>query len=147
LGGWKAPDEVRREENMPPVPGGDTPYLQVQNHSLAALARRDAESVGTQVTALQGLIAAAAKGEIPVDTVRAAIAAAFTLLTPEQIDAMCKPLDEFEPPAPPEPANDPPPEEPADPEEEPDDDAEDEAKRLSAELTKYLQDVNYAEAA
>jgi len=147
LGGWKAPDEVRREENMPPVPGGDTPYLQVQNHSLAALARRDAESVGTQVTALQGLIAAAAKGEIPVDTVRAAIAAAFPLLTPEQIDAMCKPLDEFEPPAPPEPANDPPPEEPADPEEEPDDDAEDEAKRLSAELTKYLQDVNYAEAA
>ena len=27
---------------LPPVPGGDTPYLQVQNYSLAALAKRDA---------------------------------------------------------------------------------------------------------
>jgi HK97 family phage portal protein len=41
-GGWKAPDEVRREENLPPVPGGATPYLQQQNYSLAALAKRDA---------------------------------------------------------------------------------------------------------
>jgi len=41
-GGWKSPDEVRREENMPPVPGGNTPYLQQQNYSLAALAKRDA---------------------------------------------------------------------------------------------------------
>jgi hypothetical protein len=113
-GGWFMPNEARRSENMPPVPGGDTPYLQQQNYSLAALNRRDtAEGVGTQVTALQGLIAAAAKGEIPVDTVRAAIAAAFPLLTPEQIDAMCKPLDDFEPPAPPAPPPvDPPPDHP-----------------------------------
>lgn len=41
-GGWKAPDEVRREENLPPVEGGSTPYLQQQNYSLAALAKRDA---------------------------------------------------------------------------------------------------------
>lgn len=41
-GGWKAPDEVRREENLPPVEGGATPYLQQQNYSLAALAKRDA---------------------------------------------------------------------------------------------------------
>lgn len=41
-GGWKSPDEVRREENLPPVEGGATPYLQQQNYSLAALARRDA---------------------------------------------------------------------------------------------------------
>jgi len=41
-GGWKSPDEVRREENMPPVEGGATPYLQQQNYSLAALAKRDA---------------------------------------------------------------------------------------------------------
>lgn len=41
-GGWKAPDEVRREENLPPVAGGATPYLQQQNYSLAALAKRDA---------------------------------------------------------------------------------------------------------
>jgi HK97 family phage portal protein len=41
-GGWKSPDEVRREENLPPVPGGSTPYLQQQNYSLGALAKRDA---------------------------------------------------------------------------------------------------------
>src|SRR5690606_18139102 len=42
-GGWMAPNEARRKEDLPPVDGGDTPYLQVQNYSLAALAKRDAE--------------------------------------------------------------------------------------------------------
>ncbi len=37
-----APNEARRREDLPPVDGGDTPYLQVQNYSLAALANRDA---------------------------------------------------------------------------------------------------------
>jgi hypothetical protein len=40
--GWKSPNEVRRLENMPDVEGGDAPYLQQQNYSLAALAARDA---------------------------------------------------------------------------------------------------------
>ena len=42
-GGWMKPDEARRRVNMKKVPGGDTPYLQVQNYSLAALAKRDAK--------------------------------------------------------------------------------------------------------
>lgn len=147
-GGWFMPNEARRSENLPPVPGGDTPYLQQQNYSLAALDRRDtAEGVGTQVTALQGLIAAAAKGEIPVDTVRAAIAAAFPLLTTDQIDAMCKPLDDFEPPAPPDPppAGDPPPED--DPEGGGDADEEDDeefAMRFAIDLTKEFEDAEAA---
>ncbi len=37
-----APNEARKKENLPPVPGGDFPYLQQQNYSLEALARRDA---------------------------------------------------------------------------------------------------------
>jgi phage portal protein BeeE len=41
-GGWLAPNEARRRENMKPVKGGETPYLQQQNYSLAALAARDA---------------------------------------------------------------------------------------------------------
>lgn len=41
--GWLAPNEARASEEMDPVDGGDTPYLQVQNYSLAALAERDAE--------------------------------------------------------------------------------------------------------
>lgn len=39
-----SPDEVRKDYyGKGPVKGGDTPYLQVQNYSLAALAKRDAD--------------------------------------------------------------------------------------------------------
>jgi HK97 family phage portal protein len=41
-GGYLAPNEARKRENLKPVDGGDTPYLQQQNYSLAALAKRDA---------------------------------------------------------------------------------------------------------
>lgn len=36
-----APNEARKKFNLPPVAGGDTPYLQQQNYSLAALDERD----------------------------------------------------------------------------------------------------------
>lgn len=36
------PNEARKKENLPPVPGGDSLYLQQQNFSLEALAKRDA---------------------------------------------------------------------------------------------------------
>lgn len=39
--GIMAPNEGRKKFNLPPVQGGDTPYLQVQNYSLAALDERD----------------------------------------------------------------------------------------------------------
>ncbi len=39
--GVMKPDEGRAKFGLPPVPGGDTPYLQQQNYSLAALAKRD----------------------------------------------------------------------------------------------------------
>jgi HK97 family phage portal protein len=38
----KTPNESRRRLNLPPVPGGDTVYRQEQDHSLAALSKRDA---------------------------------------------------------------------------------------------------------
>lgn len=38
------PNEARRKFNLPPVEGGDTPYLQQQNYSLAALNERDKNS-------------------------------------------------------------------------------------------------------
>lgn len=41
-GGWLKPNEARREEDRPPVEGGDSAYLQQQNYSLSALAKRDA---------------------------------------------------------------------------------------------------------
>jgi len=43
-GGWMSPDEARRKFNLPPVPGGEYPYLQQQNYSLQALAQRDSEN-------------------------------------------------------------------------------------------------------
>ena len=36
-----SPDEARYKMNLGPVKGGGTPYLQQQNYSLEALARRD----------------------------------------------------------------------------------------------------------
>ena len=41
--GILSPDEARRRFNLGPVTGGNTPYMQQQNYSLAALARRDAQ--------------------------------------------------------------------------------------------------------
>jgi len=49
-GGWMAPNEARAAENMAPVPGGDTPYLQQQNYSLRALAERDKDPAPSSTT-------------------------------------------------------------------------------------------------
>jgi HK97 family phage portal protein len=42
--GIMAPDEARRKIDLRPTPGGATPYLQQQNYSLEALAKRDAQA-------------------------------------------------------------------------------------------------------
>lgn len=42
VGGVFSPNEARAKFNLKPVKGGDTPYLQQQNYSLAALGARDA---------------------------------------------------------------------------------------------------------
>lgn len=41
-GGWKTPNEARASEDLEPVEGGDTCYMQQQNYALSALAKRDA---------------------------------------------------------------------------------------------------------
>lgn len=53
-GGWLSPNEARQAEDLPPVDGGDTPYLQQQNYSLAALARRDSASPAPSSTSSTG---------------------------------------------------------------------------------------------
>lgn len=138
-GGWKSPNEARVEEEMEPVAGGDTPYMQQQNYSLAALDRRDQEKEegtadiqtsvmnGAQISGLQGLLAAVTSGELPTDSARAAIAAAFPSLSSAQIDAMIAPLEEFEPPPPPA-APVPAPAPAAPGEDDPEDDGEDDAE-------------------
>lgn len=42
-GGIMAPNEARKRLNLKPVKGGESPYLQQQNYSLDALAKRDAQ--------------------------------------------------------------------------------------------------------
>lgn len=63
--GWMAPNEARAKENLPPVTGGETPYLQHQNYSLAALAKRDAkpDPFATEKPATPALPAPAANDE------------------------------------------------------------------------------------
>jgi HK97 family phage portal protein len=41
--GISEPNEARKRLNLPPAYGGNTPYMQQQNYSLAALAKRDAQ--------------------------------------------------------------------------------------------------------
>jgi phage portal protein BeeE len=48
--GIMAPNEARLRLNLSPVDGGDSPYLQQQNFSLAALAKRDAREDPFAVT-------------------------------------------------------------------------------------------------
>jgi phage portal protein BeeE len=43
-GGWKAPNEARKAEDLLPAEGGNSPMMQQQNYSLAALAKRDASN-------------------------------------------------------------------------------------------------------
>lgn len=115
-GGWLSPNEARRKEDFAPVTGGDTPYMQQQNYALGALYARDSKAAddttniqasvmnGAQVASLQSLIVDAAAGKIPPESARAAILAAFPLLSSTQVDAMILPLESFEPPAPPSPS-------------------------------------------
>ena len=42
--GFLAPNEARARFELPPVEGGQSPYLQIQNYSLEALNKRDQES-------------------------------------------------------------------------------------------------------
>lgn len=109
--GIYSPNEARRADNLPPVKGGDQPFLQQQNYSLGDLAERSSRDAaktdnvqgqamnGAQVTSLQAMLTAAATGAMPPETVSAAIAAAFPLLSTAQIFAMLNPLQDFEPAA------------------------------------------------
>lgn len=42
--GWLSPNEARKKENMKPVEGGESPMIQQQNYSLAALKKRDSKA-------------------------------------------------------------------------------------------------------
>jgi HK97 family phage portal protein len=122
-----SPNEARREDDSPPVTGGDLPYMQQQNYSLADLERRSQRDAakgeegnvqaqamnGAQVSSLQSIITSVANGEMPPESAAAAISVAFPLLTEAEISAIITPLKTFKPtptptaPSAPAPANEP----------------------------------------
>jgi HK97 family phage portal protein len=61
--GVMAPNEARESENLEPAEGGETPYLQQQNYSLQALARRDAQPAPSATPS----VPAATPTPMPVD--------------------------------------------------------------------------------
>lgn len=50
-GTFMAPNEARKEEDLPPLPGGDALYMQQQNYSLEALSARDKEQIANPASA------------------------------------------------------------------------------------------------
>lgn len=66
-GGWMAPNEARLKEDMAPVEGGDSPLIQQQNYSLAALAKRDAQDDPFAPKTAPALPAPSASGDEPED--------------------------------------------------------------------------------
>jgi phage portal protein BeeE len=75
-GGFLAPNEARRKLDLPKLTGGDTVYLQQQQFSLEALAKRDARedpfaSKSEPAAPAQPAPAAAGDGEEEPDTDKA----------------------------------------------------------------------------
>ncbi len=123
--GWINRQTVAQRENLPVPPGGEIytvqaamiPLNSLEDRARATLPKpapaastdpatptpEDVQATalnGAQVASLQSLIEAAAAGTIPIDTVRATIAAAFPLLTESDIDAIMSPLSGFTPASP-----------------------------------------------
>jgi HK97 family phage portal protein len=70
--GAMSPDEAReRYFGLGPVEGGDTPYMQQQNYSLKALAKRDANDPFAKQAPAP--MAAPAAGQVPADQVAASV--------------------------------------------------------------------------
>jgi len=63
-GGWMAPNEGRKRAGLAPVPGGDSPFMQQQQFSLEALAKRDQDDPFSKPAAPS----APAAGDTPADT-------------------------------------------------------------------------------
>jgi HK97 family phage portal protein len=85
-GGGLSPDEARKKYyGLGPVTGGDTPYMQQQNYSLAALAERDANQPFAKPEPVSATPAAAAETDDPeADLTPEEMAASLTdLLTKE----------------------------------------------------------------
>lgn len=100
--GISAPNESRRKFNLAPATGGDSPMVQQQNYSLAALAKRDAsEDPFGKSTPAPAPASAAAGSDVPEDDAasaedvqRAVEAGISTVLVTVETEAAAR-LQEF----------------------------------------------------
>ena len=88
-----------------PVEAAPAPVLDGEGNPLPTSAAGDADVQatamnGTQVSSLLEIVAQVAAKDLPKETARALIVAAYPAVKPETIDAMLDPLDNFEPPKP-----------------------------------------------
>jgi HK97 family phage portal protein len=111
-------NEAREADNAPPAEGGDVLTVNAGLMDLASMAKRkdlgeggslssnvQTEALnGAQVTALLDIAKSVTEGTLPPGSARGVIAAAFPLLTTEQIESVIGPLEAFVPKLPP-PAN------------------------------------------
>lgn len=92
-GGWMKPDEARAKVNLAPVPGGNTPYMQQQQYSLAALAQRDQDKPFSKPTAAAPAPPAvgAADDEVPPPAGKALLE--FVEKTATRIEGLAETID------------------------------------------------------
>ena len=73
-GGSLSPNEARKKyHGVGPVPGGESPYLQQQNYSLAALAKRDANDPFAKPTPAPAAVPPPADAQLPSDQMAASL--------------------------------------------------------------------------
>lgn len=106
--GWMTPNEARADEDLEPLNGGDTVFMQQQNYSLEALAERDKgnpltekkeeEADNTQsVSTIISIISQVSAGVITHETAIALIMAYFPTLSQKQIEAIIEPIEVKQP--------------------------------------------------
>jgi HK97 family phage portal protein len=129
-GGWMNRNEVRAKENMNPLDGehGDKFFVPL-NMAEVGGGTEPPKIQGGTLDALQAIVISIVKGEIPAESGKVMIKAAYPGLTDAEINKMIKAAEEQEPPEPPAPAFGPPQSEAAEPSEEP----EEEGRRVQRE--------------
>lgn len=90
-GGWMSPNEAREIRNLPPVEGGNSPYLQQQNYSLEALAKRDADEPFSKPEPVQVSV----EQEPDEDDVEMMLAGMATMFRKELMGEFARPKENY----------------------------------------------------
>ena len=115
-GGWMNRNEVRAKENMNPLEGSEGEKFYVPLNMAEVGGGMEPPKVqGGTLDALQAIVISIVKGEIPAESGKVMIKAAYPGLADAEINKMIKAAEEQEPPEPPAPPPGTPQETPAEP--------------------------------